>query len=155
MRTRDLASSLFWMGIGLVFLIGAIGYGFGTTGVPGPGFLPFLTALGLMGLSLVLFFTALTKKSSDSVPHMVAEDFPKKEGTKRILKVLGSMVFYTFAVERLGFPLTSFVFMVFLLRLEPRRWSLVFFSAAGFTALFYGLFKVLLRVPLPSGVLGF
>ena len=58
MRTRDLVSSLFWMGLGMAFLIGSLMQGLIRRGVPGPGFLPFLTGAALIVLSLMVFIPA-------------------------------------------------------------------------------------------------
>lgn len=80
---------------------------------------------------------------------------PRGQALRRILKVLGALCLYVLILEHLGFAVTTFLFMVLALRLEPRRWAFIIPVAIGTTAFFFFLFKVLLRVPLPPGILGY
>lgn len=80
---------------------------------------------------------------------------PGGEALRRILKALGALCLYVLVLEPLGFMLTTFLFMVLVLRLEPRRWTYIFPVAIGATVFFFVLFKILLRVPLPSGIFGY
>jgi hypothetical protein len=80
---------------------------------------------------------------------------PAGQALRRILKVLGALCLYVLILEHLGFLPTTFLFMVLLLGLEPRPWTFTIPGAIGATAFFFVLFKVLLRVPLPSGLLGY
>jgi putative tricarboxylic transport membrane protein len=152
---RDLWSSLFWAGIGVIFCVGGLQYGFGSAGVPGPGFLPFLVGAVLFGLSLLLLFLSILRRGADLSIRGVTTDASAKEKAKRILLVLGALLFYVIAFERLGFLITSVVFMIFLIRLNLREWRFVLLAAFSFTAFVYILFKLLLRVPLSQGIFGF
>jgi hypothetical protein len=67
---------------------------------------------------------------------------------------LGALLFYVVAVERLGFAITSVLFMMVVIALDFRKWRFVVLASFSFTAFFYILFKVLLRVPLPLGMFG-
>jgi hypothetical protein len=80
---------------------------------------------------------------------------PGRQAVHRILQALVALCFYALAMERLGFAPTTFLFMLLALRLEPRRWTFIIPAAIGATAFFFLLFKVLLRVPLPPGILGY
>lgn len=80
---------------------------------------------------------------------------PSGQALKRILQALGSLCFYALAFERLGFAFTTLLFMSVVLWLGPRRWTFILPAALGATAFFFFLFKVLLKVPLPPGILGF
>ena len=62
MKNRDLHSSMFWMGFGVLFVVGSLQQGLLRKGIPGPGFLPFILGIVLMGLSLMIFIPALSKK---------------------------------------------------------------------------------------------
>ncbi len=150
---RDLTSSVFWAVVGILFCIGGLHYGLRKSGIPGPGFLPFVTGLILVALSLVLLLSRLLKKGDEAVS--VGEPMPGGEALKRILQALGGLCLYALALERLGFAATTFLFMVIVLRLGPRRWAFIIPAAIGATAFFFFLFKVLLRVPLPPGILGY
>jgi putative tricarboxylic transport membrane protein len=152
-RERDVSSSLFWTLVGVLFCIGGLHYGIRKSGIPGPGFLPFVTGLILVALSLILLVSRLWKASGGDDPK--GEPMPAGQALRRILIVLGALFLFALLLERLGFVLTAFLFMMVLLRLEPRKWTFIFFTSFGAAAFFYFLFKVLLRVPLPAGFLGF
>jgi putative tricarboxylic transport membrane protein len=154
MERRDLASSLFWAGVGAVFCVGGLPYGFGSAGVPGGGFLPFLVGLSLVGLSLLQLLLTLTKRSPGPGLAQAGTAAQGKQKATRVLSVLGALLFYVLAVQWLGFALTSVVFMGIVMTLDVRRWRIVLVASCSFTALFYILFRVLLRVPLPFGMFG-
>jgi putative tricarboxylic transport membrane protein len=152
-RDRDVTSSLFWILTGILFCIGGFHYGIRRSGIPGPGFLPFVTGLLLVALSLALLISRLLNRRDTA--GSIGEPMPRGEAFRRILIVLGALCLYVVLLEPLGFLLTTFLFMVLALRLEPRRWTFILPAAIGATAFFFCLFKVLLRVPLPSGILGY
>src|SRR5512136_3055968 len=152
-RDRDVTSSLFWALVGMLFCIGGVHYGLRRSGIPGPGFLPFVTGLLLVALSLILLFSRLVSKRDGG--ELAGAQMPRGEALKRILQALGALCLYVLILEPLGFAMTTFLFMIVILRLEPRRWTFLIPAALGATAFFFFLFKVLLRVPLPPGMLGY
>lgn len=151
-RDRDVTSSLFWILVGILFCIGGFHYGIRRSGIPGPGFLPFVTGMILVALSLALLISGLMNRGGRAGSK--EEPMPGGQALKRILKVLGALCLYVLLLEPLGFLLTTFLFMALLLRLEPRNGFFILFGAIGATLFFFVLFKVLLRVPLPQGILG-
>lgn len=153
LRDRDVNSSLFWTLIGILFCIGGLHYGIRRSGIPGPGFVPFVTGLLLVALSLMLLASRFLKRG-DRVGS-VGDPMPGGQALRRILTVLGALCLYVLILEPLGFLVTTFLFMVVLLRLEPRKWMFILLLSSGATVFFFALFKMLLRVPLPSGVLGY
>jgi len=152
-RDRDVTSSVFWALVGILFCIGGLHYGLRRSGIPGPGFLPIVTGLILVALSLALLISRLLRKTDEEVS--AEKLMPGGQALKRILKALGALCLYTLMLERLGFAMTTFLFMVVVLRLEPRRWTFIIPAALGATTFFFFLFKVFLRVPLPPGILGY
>lgn len=152
-RDLDVASSVFWAVVGIFFCIGGIHYGLRRSGIPGPGFLPFVTGLILLALSLILLISRLLNRSADA--GSMGEPMPRGQALKRVLQALAGLCFYALAVERLGFAFTTFLFMVAVLWLGPKKWTFVLPAAFGATAFFFFLFKVLLNVPLPAGILGY
>ena len=152
-RDRDVTSSVFWALVGILFCIGGLHYGLRRSGIPGPGFLPIVTGLILVALSLALLISRLLRKTDEEVS--AEKLMPGGQALKRILKALGALCVYTLMLERLGFAMTTFLFMVVVLRLEPRRWTFIIPAALGATTFFFFLFKVFLRVPLPPGILGY
>ena len=152
-RDRDVKSSLFWALIGILFCIGGFHYGIRRSGIPGPGFLPFVTGIILVALSLILLIARFLDRGGRAGPK--EEPMPGGLALSRILIVLGALCLYVLILEPLGFMVTTFLFMIVLLRLEPRKWMFILLVSIGATAFFFVLFKVLLRVPLPSGLLAY
>lgn len=140
------------MVVGILFCIGALKYGFGAFGIPGPGFFPFLTGISLISLSIILSISAISKKQSETIS--TERFFPERESWKRMLQVLGALCFYVIALKRLGFLITTLVFMIIVLRLEPRKWLFILVAALLSAVFFYLLFQVLLEGQLPGGILG-
>jgi len=153
MRNREILSSLVGLGLGTLFLIGSLREGLFRKGVPGPGFLPFITALALMGLSLMVFFPALGKKKGEK--EAVEKFFPEKDSFRKILLGLGALFLYGVSLEYLGYISTTILFLVFTFRLmEREKWKGPLFFAVSTAFLTYLLFVVLLEVQLPKGILG-
>jgi putative tricarboxylic transport membrane protein len=152
MKYRDLVSSLFWMGIGVTFCLGALRYGLFVSGTPGSGLFPFIAGMALIVLSLMILVSSLKQEK----PEVLQREpfFPKRDSWKKLSLTLFALLAYWIAVEYLGFLLTTFLFMIFLLRfIEPQRWVTVVatsFLTANLSNLF---FQVWLRVQLPSGIL--
>lgn len=153
LRDPDVQSSLFWAIMGILFCVGGLEYGLRRSGIPGPGFVPFLVGLCLLLLSLSLALSAAMRSAGQSSRSKAI--LPERKGLWRLLLVIVGLIFYIAGIERIGFILTTCVFLVILLRLEPRRWAFVVPAALGVTVFFYVLFKILLRVPLPQGPFGF
>jgi putative tricarboxylic transport membrane protein len=154
MKNRDVFSSLFWMGFGAVFLIGALNQGLIRKGIPGPGFVPFIVAIILISLSLMVFIPALGRKRGESETTGKPGFFPEKDSLKKILLALVALFAYGAVLEYGGFILTTFVFMLFMSRLIERiKWIKVLAIAFLTAVLSYLLFYAL-EVQLPQGILG-
>jgi len=151
MKNRDLVSSMIWMALGGLFVAGALQQGLMRRGVPGPGFLPFLSGLGLIIVSLFVFVPALTgRKNPDGKKF-----FPERDSLKKLLLALVVLLAFGIAMEYAGFLLTTFLFMFFAARLmEPRRWRTTTLLAFLTATLSHLIFVVLLEVQLPKGLLG-
>ena len=155
MKKRDLASSLFWMGFGALFVNAAWKQGLIRKGVPGPGFLPFICGILLILLCLTVCIPALTVKENKKTGAPEEEKFFPEEGSqRRIVFVLLGLVAYGIFLPVLGFVLTTFFFILFTLRLmEPQKWIWVLPLSVSTALLAYLLFNAL-DVQLPGGILG-
>lgn len=152
MRRRDVWSSLVWLGVGIVFLVGSLRAGLFRKGIPGPGFLPFIISLSLIVLSLMVFFPALSRKKEDAIEG--ENFFPEKDSFKKVLFGLIALFAYGFALEYTGYIITTFVFMIFTsMIMERGKWIGPLVMAVLTAVLSYLLF-VALEVQLPSGFLG-
>ena len=150
MKNRDLVSSLFWLAFGAVFAVGGLQLGLVRQGIPGPGSLPFIVGLALIGLSFILLFQAWVSK-----PGPGEKIFLERKTLHKFGFSLVGLISYGLLLKTLGFTLTTFLFLFFVLRFVGReRWitALVFSLATALVS--YTLFTSL-QVNLPAGRLGF
>jgi len=148
MKRYDLISGSFWLLVGLGFALGGIYYGFGSLRSPGPGLLPTVFGVVLAALSAGFLVTELkTGREADASP------FWKKKGSwRRISFTFFSLVAYMVILKQVGFILTTFLFVFFLLRwVGEKKWMVSILTAAIFSMVCYALFSALLGTPLPKG----
>ena len=151
-RTKPIAAgagAFFWVAVGLLACYGASRLGIGSVAEPGAGFIFFWSGLVLMILSLIVLADSV-RSSEDTVRRISKMNWPK------ITLVLFSLLLYAFFLEILGFVLTTFVLMSFLLGcIEGTGWfrSLGVASAAALTS--YAMFELWLKIRLPKGIFGF
>jgi putative tricarboxylic transport membrane protein len=118
---------------------------YGAVRNPGPGFFPWWTSLTLGVLSLVLLVV-----SSRTRPSAIADDGARRLG--KVAGVLAILAVYSVALEPIGYPIATFVLVLFMLRVtEPQRWLLALAMAVLAAGGSYLVFAVWLAVPLPAG----
>jgi putative tricarboxylic transport membrane protein len=119
---------------------------FGTVHSPGQGFFPWWISAVIFLLALFLLFQALTSRSSVA-----------REVSGRIAKVAALLVIlaaYTFLLEPLGYPLSTFLLVLFMLRaIDRQRWAVALGMAAITSIGSYVVFAIWLSIPLPRGPL--
>ena len=155
MKKQDRISSLFWLGFGLLFAIGGWQQGLIKRGVPGPGFLPLICGVVLIGLALIVLIPTLGPGKDEKRESTGQEKFfPEKGSGSRLAYTLTALVAYGICLPYGGFLLITFVFMLFMLRLmEPQKWSRAILLSLSTAILAYLLFGAL-EVQLPQGMLG-
>ena len=147
---EDRWSALFWCGFG-----GLIGYagarlGVGSLNDPGSGFIFFWSGVILAALSMGLFVSTAWSK------HEVAGGGRAGVRWGPVLIIFMGLLGYALLLERLGFLLSTFLLMAFLMRMiAVKRWYEVVGFALAVTASSYGLFEWWLKTRLPKGVFGF
>ena len=155
MNDKDVAGSLFWMGVGILFSAGALKYRLIKSGIPGAGFFPFLAGIIMVILSMMVLGSALKKKGEDQEAQAKERFFPQRNSLKKIGLALIGLFGYWLLLEFLGFLITTFLFLIFLLKfIEPQRWTTALTTAILATGLSYLLFNLWLKVQMPIGVLG-
>jgi putative tricarboxylic transport membrane protein len=142
---RVAAGALFVVGSGAAYL--AIEMGYGSVRFPGPGFLPFWIA-GLLALTAGLY--CLARLGPDAVPRQLWERAAwRRPGLSAII-----MLLFTLLMGWLGFFASTFLlFLAWLIVVEQERWLTIGAVSALGTLGAYILFAVLLKVPLPKGLL--
>lgn len=119
---------------------------FGSLSSPRAGFFPLILSALLAVFSLPLLLESLKEREARS---------GLRPGTwKRVGLTLGALFAYGFLFESLGYIVTTFLFVGFLLRAVDRQGWLRAFTVAFCASLAsYLLFGLLLRSPLPAGIL--
>jgi putative tricarboxylic transport membrane protein len=151
-RTKNAIESgaaVFWLAVGIFVCYGATRLGLGNVTEPGSGFIFFWSGLILAVLSLMVVAEEL-RRAADPVPEMGRMNWAK------IGLVLLSLVLYAFFLERLGFMLTAFFILSFLLGVIQGTNPARAFGIAGAAALgTFAIFELWLKIRLPKGILGF
>ena len=150
MKKFDLISSTFWLVIGFLICEESYRIHLGNFRSPGPGFFPFGSGFVLGGLALVIMINGWRKRVGERKAFWEERSrWPKVAMTLLLIFVYGLLL------EPLGFLLTTFLIMGFLLRLiEPQRWRTVIAGAVLSALGSYLIFQVWLEVELPKGFLG-
>lgn len=117
----------------------------------GPSRFPSILGLGLVGLGLVLIFSARGRPREPLIE--AAEWLGRPRMVANFATVVGAVLFYALVVNTLGFILTATVFLaVLMLGFGVRRTAIVPLALAVVLAVHFG-FYTLLHVPLPWGLL--
>lgn len=122
-------------------------------GVPGPGFLPLWISSGIMGSGFVL---AVKGVRAHLAPTGEAVTWPEPSGWRRVGLVLGALAVSLLLLTWLGFVLTTALFMITVIfGLGVRSWRSLVSVPLISAVVLYLIFAVMLRVPLPKGLLAF
>ncbi|MFB3886290.1 MAG: tripartite tricarboxylate transporter TctB family protein [Thermodesulfobacteriota bacterium] len=116
----------------------------------GIGFLPFWMSAAIGILALLLFISTFRGR-------MALEDKPifVKESLSLVIPVFIAMILYLILINIVGYGISTFLFLfATILVLQRSRWVTAFISAVVFTFFLYALFKLFLRAPLPTGLIG-
>jgi len=146
MINTDRWTGLFFILFSLYVCVESWRLGVGSFFRPGAGFFPYYSSLLLGLLSLILGLLAFRGKVEK------AESWTDVGNTVTVsLAVLGFALLLTW----LGFVITTFLFIFFLLRaVERRGWLLSAGAALFISAAFYVVFGLWLKAQLPPGILG-
>ena len=117
----------------------------GTLHSPGPGFFPWWTSLALVLLALVLMIQTLLWRAAPQTGEAPG-------GIARVVALLAVLGAYAFALEPVGYPLCTFLLVLFMLRvIAVYRWPIALAMALLVAGGSYVVFAVWLKVALPPG----
>jgi putative tricarboxylic transport membrane protein len=148
MQRYDLFGGILWLIIGATFAFGSIDLKLGSLQSPGPGFMPFLTgcALALMGLILAV---------KEIRQHSGGQGVSFRKFWPRGFGSLLTAALYSFSIGYLGFLLSTFLLIFFLLKIMgSRKWLSPFLISILTTVGSYLLFDVWLQIRFPAGLFG-
>jgi len=130
---------------GIPVTAAAWGFGVGSPKSPGAGFWPLLVVVAMAGLGSWL----IVHPSREGVVAAAPES---RWG--RLWIALATMTFYVVALDPLGFPLATALLLFVQFRwVEGRPWRSSVWIAVLAALVSFVLFRVLLKVPLPAGVI--
>ena len=151
MRWVKLYCSLFWILFSIVTCLEASRLNMGGFHEPGPGFFPFSIGIVIAILALIALFQSIREKKEGAAPQ-------SRESFRwwNIVVIIGALMAYTLSLEKIGFLINTFLFMVLLLKVvEPQTWKRALLGGL-ITAIACDLaFNAILGAQIPSGMLGF
>ena len=144
------AAALIFMGLGIYILWVGLNLKYYTKIGPGAGFLPFWVGVFLAVLSLIWLVQVSHQRVSGGADQLL----PDRAGARRIRSILSALVVCTALLNLLGFTLTMFGFLFFLLSALGRRSLIVtiVMAVAGSLGVCYA-FEHWLGVLLPKSSL--
>jgi putative tricarboxylic transport membrane protein len=141
-----------WTGIFFILLsayvcVESLRLGLGDMHSPGPGFISFWSGLILGFMATGMVIGSFLKRGSYGEGFL---NWPS------VVLVILSLFGFLLILDTLGFILSTFLFISFLLKLvEQRKW-LFSLGVAGLTAFSgYFIFEVVLKAQLPQGIFNF
>jgi len=148
MRMRsDKYLSLFCLLLAILLIEESWKLGVGELRKPGSGLFPLLIGMFLLIVSFLLFLQTRSHTTTD------------KEGTEKvryrnIFLCISSLYAYVLVVEWLGFIVSTFFLILFLLKaIEHKGWRLAVTTALLTAAVSYAFFGIALRAALLRGIL--
>jgi len=140
---RDFLAGLFLVIVGGAFAIGATQYNFGIAARPGPGYFPLGLGIILAVLGLIVLATSLVRKVEGGDP---VGSIPWRP----LICVVGALVFFGFALPRVGFVISFPLMIVFTAMAgDEFRWKDAILNAVVLTVFSYGIFVAGLKLNIP------
>jgi putative tricarboxylic transport membrane protein len=152
LQNYDRLAALFFLVVGIFFAFYARSVEIGSWNRPGPGFLPLWGGLVLGAMSVALLLKTMSRKGLKKVYSF----FPEKESWKRVLLTFSALAAYNLLLSPLGFGLTTFLFIFFLVKvIFPQTWRRTLMVAILGAVVSHLLFVEFLETQLPRGIFGF
>lgn len=147
MTNRDRWPAIFFFLFSLNICFESLHLGFGHGRKPGPGFFSFWAGLALGIFALMVLFNTWKSKEKK-------EELPKEASWRGRSLCFLSLLLFLMLLNKLGFILTSFIFITFYLRVVERKgWRTATLTGVAIALASYGLFEICLQSQLPKGIL--
>jgi putative tricarboxylic transport membrane protein len=139
--------------VGFYVAAGAIRLGVGSVNKPGAGFIFLWLAVILAGLAVIDLVNNILENNRKSAARK-----PLWRGFRwgKVILVLAGVGVYAIVLDILGFILSTFLVLLFLFKVvEPFKWRDAIIGSVLTIAVVYAVFGIWLKVPFPSGILGY
>jgi hypothetical protein len=151
MDKRNVIGGGFFFLLAVGVIASSLTIGIGELHNPGPGFFPFWIGLLLGLLALLLLRICLIKKK---IPSGLAGLWQDMDWQKIVI-VVTSLLAYGLMLPKAGYILATLALMIILFYLGKMKVWKVILSSIMAVLFSYGLFHLLLKAPLPKGILDF
>jgi putative tricarboxylic transport membrane protein len=150
MKRIDLVTAIMLLGVSLGGLMQARELPLGNLMVPGSGFFPLILSILLGILSLILLGQALIENSNGE-----SVTWGSSKGRRKTILTLGVILLITVLFEYLGYLLATFLLVGFLIWMAGnlKLWLATVISLICVLGI-YLLFGIILKTPLPTGIVG-
>ena len=128
-----------------VYLTLALRLPFGTAARPGAGFYPVL--VGIFAVVVALAATATSFRGAGGAEAVELAPAARR----RVVMSVAALLVFCLALPWIGYPAAAFAFVAVVLRYLGSRWTTALLTGVLSSAGSYGIFAVLLDVPLPRG----
>jgi putative tricarboxylic transport membrane protein len=136
-----------WIGLSLFVMFLSHKLGLGKLRNPGPGLMPFVLGGLFFVSSACLLIVEFVRGSVEDIPMKEQKEI----NTKKIILVTVALTLYGLLLEKIGFPVSTFLLLFLLFRFMTLKWITSLVSSAVTVAVTYVSFTYL-GVRLPSGI---
>lgn len=149
MERQDRAMGLLWMLLGIIISAWSATFPFGGIEEPGAGYLPLACGVIIAVLGAILVARPANANDPGGKPI-----FPRGPAGRRVALTIAAMGVCTALLYVLGFILSVFFMVLFLMRsVGPVKWKAALLYAVLYSSASYFVFKVLLKTQFPAGIL--
>ena len=150
MRIANRIVSLLLIVLGISIMLEALTFDFFDDGIPGPGFMPFLTGFSITLVAIIPFVRTFTRFASKAENPFKLEEF------KPLFVFIGSAIVLIIVTPFMGLVIPLGLMVGFTARIMgTKSWKTVIALTILTPTIAYILFVMILGVPLPKGILGF
>jgi len=152
LKKEDVFPAIVWLFLGIIIARASVRLGLGTLSYPGSGFVPFLLGILLSACSVFIISCSFLLHSAKQ--GVYRNQWADIEFRKLIFLII-LLFCYAMALEKVGFLVTSFLFLFIVLKTISSKTSVFSLVTAALISLSaYLVFVRFLSVELPSGILG-
>lgn len=143
-KKADFIASIIMLFIGIYVLIEVSNFRKISSLDIGPAFFPKILGILLIIFALLISFKAIKKNNNEKINFV----------NKNLIIVLLSIILYCVLFNVIGFVISSTIMLAFLMRIMGSdKWIKTIITSFVIVIVIYFIFKMLLNVPLPWGIL--